>query len=229
MKKIYLIVSLLVFSFTAKVFAFDDLPKMANMPPAYNKNLPKEKPDKNSNVQTPKEYQKVSDEPIIWEALDCLKGTLGDFSRNAIIGQNITNRPIKVEFVELGTIKPMYQNYDALGIKKKNQLYIYINQKHKNAPKEALAALLSHEALHQDEYNSLNEETYAWTMEAKVWGELSRKNPASTTVKSSLVDRENTLTKMLNNANQSNILIKNTVVNHPGYKSLPTKSPGFEI
>ena len=204
MKKTYLIVSLIIFCFMQKGFAADNSEKIANMPSAYNQNVQKEKPnkhneDKKSEIQTPKEYQKVSNEPIIWDALDSLKGTLGDFSRNAIIGQNITNRPIKVEFIELGTIKPMYQNYDALGIKKKNQLYIYINQKHKEAPKEALAALLSHEALHQDEYNSLNEETYAWTMEAKVWGELSRKNPAAAAVKSSLVDRENTLTKMLNN------------------------------
>ena len=228
MKKIYLIASLLVFSFMQKGFAYEEISKMANIPTSYIHNIQKEKTNI-EKYETPKEYQKVSAEPAIWEALDCLKGTLGDFSRNAIIGQNITNRPIKVEFLELGTIKPMYQNYDALGIKKKNQLYIYINQKHKNAPKEALAALLSHEALHQDEYNSLNEETYAWTMEAKVWGELSRKNPAAAKVSSSLVDRENTLTKMLNNANQSNILIRNTVVNHPGYKSLPTKSPGFEM
>ena len=36
--------------------------------------------------------------------------------------------------------------------------YIYINPKHEAAPPAALAALLAHEALHQDEYNSLSEE-----------------------------------------------------------------------
>ena len=35
--------------------------------------------------------------------------------------------------------------------------YPYINPKHRNAPPGALAALLAHEALHQDEYNSLSE------------------------------------------------------------------------
>lgn len=45
-------------------------------------------------------------------------------------------------------------------------------KKHSTPPAIALAALLSHEAIHQDEYNSLSEETYAWTMEAAVWSEL---------------------------------------------------------
>ena len=107
--------------------------------------------------------------------------------------------------------------------------YIYINQKHLNAPIEALAALLSHEALHQDEYNSISEETYAWTMEANVWADLCKRNPILRHDKtSSLASRENILLKMLENANYSNVLIKNTVVNHPGYKSLPQKSPGFD-
>ena len=158
-----------------------------------------------------------------------MQGTVGEFSRNAILGENLSERPIKISFKDLSLIKPQYANYDALGLKKGRQLYIYINLKHQNAPKEALAALLSHEALHQDEYNSINEETYAWTMEATVWAELCRKNPNLRNNKySSLASRENILLKMLENADYSNILIKNTVVNHPGYQSLPLKSPGFD-
>jgi len=179
--------------------------------------------------KTVDEYTKVTSEEKIKEALDLLKGTVGDFSREAILGSNLTERPIKIEFRELSSLKPEYANYDALGMKKGRQLYIYINQKHYNAPPEALAALLSHEALHQDEYNSIKEETYAWTMEATVWADLCRKNPSLRNNKmSSLAARENILLKMLENANYSNILIKNTVVNHPGYQSLPQKSPGFE-
>lgn len=175
------------------------------------------------------EYEKVSSNGQICAALDSLKGTVGEFSRDAILGENLTNKPIKIEFKELSALKPQYASYDALGMKKKNQLYIYINQKHINAPKEALAALLSHEALHQDEYNSISEETYAWTMEANVWADLCKRNPALRHDKSSsLASRENILLKMLENANYSNVLIKNTVVNHPGYKSLPQKSPGFD-
>ncbi|MCQ2957543.1 MAG: hypothetical protein MJ180_01425 [Candidatus Gastranaerophilales bacterium] len=183
-----------------------------------------------TNIQDEaKIYDKVTSEEKIIDALDTMKGTVGEYSRNAILGENISERPIKVEFKDLATIKPQYANYDALGLKKGKQLYIYVNLKHHNAPKEAIAALLSHEALHQDEYNSINEETYAWTMEATVWADLCKRNPVLRNNKySSLASRENILLKMLENANYSNILIKNTVVNHPGYQTLPQKSPGFE-
>ena len=176
-----------------------------------------------------KEYQKVTTDENICLALDALKDTVGDYSRSAILGNNLTEKPIKIEFKELSSIKPQYSSYDALGMKKGKQLYIYINMKHYNAPAEALAALLSHEALHQDEYNSINEETYAWTMEANVWADLCRHNPNLKNNKlSSLANRENILLKMLENANYSNTLIRNTVVNHPGYQKLPMKSPGFD-
>lgn len=174
-------------------------------------------------------YKKITSEEKIITAIEMLENTAGKFSKEAILGENLTNRPIKIEFKELSFIKPEYSNYDALGIKKGKQLYIYINQKHQNAPPEALAALLSHEALHQDEYNSIKEETYAWTMEATVWAQLCQKNPKLREQKiSSLALRENMLLKMLENANYSNVLIKNTVVTHPGYQKLPQKSPGFE-
>ena len=176
-----------------------------------------------------KDYQKVTTDDSICLALDELKGTVGEYSREAILGNNLTEKPIKIEFKELSAIKPQYASYDALGMKKGKQLYIYVNMKHHNAPPEALAALLSHEALHQDEYNSINEETYAWTMEANVWADLCKKNPNLKNDKlSSLANRENILLKMLENANYSNTLIRNTVVNHPGYQKLPIKSPGFD-
>ena len=44
------------------------------------------------------EYQKVTDDSKVCAALDELKGTIGEFSRNAILGENLTNRPIKIEF-----------------------------------------------------------------------------------------------------------------------------------
>jgi len=186
-------------------------------------------PPEESFSNCAKVYEKVTSEDKICNALDMLVGTVGEFSRNAILGENLSEKPIKIEFKELSSLKPQYAAYDALGIKKGKQLYIYINQKHYNAPPEAIAALLSHEALHQDEFNSINEETYAWTMEATVWADLCRKNSYLKNDKmSSLSYRENVLLKMLENANYSNILIKNTVVNHPGYQKLPQKSPGFD-
>lgn len=174
-------------------------------------------------------YKKVSKEVSIAVALDMLKNTTGEFSRVAILGNNLSGKPMKVEFKDLGKINPDYANFDALGWKKGNNLFIYINPRHQDAPPGALAALLSHEALHQDEYNSLAEETYAWTMEAAVWTEISKLYPENTEDNiHPLVARENTLKKLFEKGNYSNKYIKKTVMSNEGYKNLKTISPGFE-
>ncbi len=174
------------------------------------------------------EYKKVSKEQIFHVALDMLKGTSGDFSRKAILGYNITQYPVKIEFKDLSEIDQAYSTFDAIGWKKKGKLYIFINPKHQYAPPGALAALLAHEALHQDEYNSLSEETYAWTMEATVWTEILKQYPESNNLESSLVTRENILKQLLEKGNYTNKYIRKTVFANSGYKNLPLTSPGFE-
>lgn len=174
------------------------------------------------------EYEKVSDEQIFYIALDMLKGTTGDFSRKAILGYNLTQKPVRIEFKNLAELNQSYASYDAVGWKKKGRLYIYINPKHKSAPPGALAALLSHEALHQDEYNSLSEETYAWTMEATVWCDILRLYPESNDIESPLVTRENVLKQLLEKGNYTNKYIKKTVYANEGYKNLPLTSPGYD-
>ena len=173
-------------------------------------------------------YKTVGQDEIFYVALDMLKDTTGMFSRNAILGSNLSQRPVKIEFRDLSQISPEYATFDALGWKRGKKLYIYINQKHRNAPAGALAALLAHEALHQDEFNSLAEETYAWTMEAVVWDEILKLYPESNDESSSLVKRENTLKKLLEKGNHTNKYIKKSVMQNSGYKNLPSYSPGFE-
>lgn len=173
------------------------------------------------------EYKNVSDEQIFHVALDMLKGTSGDFSRKAILGYNVTQYPVKVMFKDLSEINEAYSTFDAIGWKKKGKLYIYINPKHEYAPPGAIAALLAHEAIHQDEYNSLSEETYAWTMEAVVWTEILKMFPESNNLESALVTRENILKQLLEKGNHTNKYIKNTVYANEGYKNLPLTSPGF--
>lgn len=175
-----------------------------------------------------KTYKKVTKEEKIYEALELMKGGLANFSRNAILGNNLTNKPMMVSFEDLSKFGQTYANFDALGWKKKERLYIYINKKHEDAPAPALAAVLAHEALHQDEFNSLNEETYAWTLEAAVWTQLSEKNPQYNDSMHPLVVRENTLKKLFIKGNYTNKYIKKTVYTNPGYKNLPSRSPGFE-
>lgn len=173
-------------------------------------------------------YKDIGKDEVLYVALDMLKGTNGEFSRNAILGNNLSGRPVKIEFRDLGTINPDYAKFDALGWKKNKQLFIYINPRHKDAPPGALAALLSHEALHQDEYNSLAEETYAWWMEAVVWNEIVKMYPESNQTSHPLVKRENALKKLLEKGNYQNTYIKKEVMSNPGYKGLPSYSPGFD-
>lgn len=173
-------------------------------------------------------YKAIGKDEVFYVALDMLKDTEGMFSRNAILGNNLSERPVKIEFRNLGEIKQDYANFDALGWKKGKNLYIYINTKHQNAPAGAIAALLSHEALHQDEFNSLAEETYAWTMEAFVWDEILKVYPESNQPSHPLVKRENSLKQLLEKGNYTNKYIKKEVMNNPGYKGLPSYSPGFD-
>ena len=173
-------------------------------------------------------YKDVTDDEKIMRSLELMKGTLGEYSRSAILGNNLSDRPIKIEFKDLSLLNPAYANFDAVGWKKKKDLYIYINQKHSDAPEQALAALLSHEALHQDDFNSLNEETYAWTMEAAVWTQLSDRFPDECNNIHPLAVRENTLKKLFIKGNYSSKYIRKTVFSNPGYKNLPSRSPGFE-
>lgn len=173
-------------------------------------------------------YKEVGKDEVFYVALDMLKDTEGMFSRNAILGNNLSRKPVKIEFRDLGQINEAYSTFDALGWKKGKNLYIYISNRHKDAPAGALAALLAHEALHQDEFNSLAEETYAWTMEAFVWNDILKIYPESNIETSALVKRENTLKKLLEKGNYTNKYIKKAVLQNEGYKNLPSYSPGFD-
>ena len=174
------------------------------------------------------EYKNVTKELRILLALNAMKESIGNFSRLAIMGDNLSLKPIKVEFKDLSQMGQNYAEFDALGWKKKDRLYIYINQKHNDAPPIALAALLSHEALHQDEFNSINEETYAWTMDAAVWTQLSEEYPNQAQSNHPLVVREDMLKKLFIKGNYSDKYIRKTVISNPGYSNLPSRSPGFE-
>ena len=222
-KKILLIAGLAIITQTPSFAAKKNSQELIEMPKTY----PAKYTYNYVKLITPM-YKDVGKDEVLYVALDMLKGTNGEFSRNAILGNNLSRRPVKIEFKDLGTINPDYANFDALGWKKNKQLYIYINPRHKDAPPGALSALLSHEALHQDEYNSLAEETYAWTMEASVWYEIVKLYPESNDELHPLVVRENQLKKLFERGGYSSKYIKKTVMSNAGYKNLPSTSPGFE-
>ncbi len=215
--------SALIFALTAPSYAAKNDNELIEMPKTY----PAKYTSQFVKQITPM-YKSTGKEQVIYVALDMLKGTNGEFSRNAILGNNLSGKPVKIEFRDLGTINPEYEKFDALGWKKNKQLFIFINPRHKDAPPGALAALLSHEALHQDEFNSIAEETYAWTMEASVWYEIVKLYPESNDELHPLVVRENMLKKLFERGNYSSKYIKKTVISNEGYKNLPSTSPGFE-
>ncbi len=216
-------VTMLVVAFQLPAFSAKKTQELIEMPKTY----PAKYSAQYVKQITPM-YKDVGKDEIIYVALDMLRGTNGEFSRNAILGKNLSGKPVKIEFRDLGAINSEYAEFDALGWKKKNQLYIYINPRHKDAPPGALAALLSHEALHQDEYNSLAEETYAWTMEASVWYEIVKLYPESNDQLHPLVNREYQLKQLFERGNYSNKYIKKSVMSNKGYANLPSTSPGFE-
>ena len=175
-----------------------------------------------------KKYKDVSQDANIIKAVEMLEYTTGKYSKEAILGQNLSNKPIQIEFMNLASINPAYTNFDALGWKKKKKLCIYINEKHKDAPIEALSAILAHEAIHQDEHNSINEETYAWTLEAAVWTQLTQDNPQLENISHPLVDRENVIKKLFIRGKYTSEYIYKFVVTNKGYQNLPERSYGFE-
>ena len=219
MKKLFLIISALaILQTTASATKLEPVPSNVKLPAKYT----------TAYIDSlAEEYKKVSNEQIFHVALDMMKDTTADYSRKAILGYNLTQQPIKIEFKDLSELNSSYASFDAVGWKKKGRLYIYINPKHEYAPPAALAALLAHEALHQDEYNSLSEETYAWTMEATVWCEMLKRYPDSNNLESALVTRENVLKQLLEKGGFTNKYIKKTVYANQGYKNLPLTSPGY--
>ncbi len=180
-----------------------------------------------AKVASSNPYSSVSNDPKIIKALNLMDGTSASWAKKAILGNNDSGLPMVVMFKNLSEISSSYANFDALGWKKEKQLYIYVNKKHQSAPAEALASLLSHEAVHQDEYCSLEEETYAWGYEADVWTQMKARNPEIANIKCPLTDRLNMLSQLFTSANNSTDKIRNIVYANPGYKGLPKHSPGF--
>jgi hypothetical protein len=184
----------------------------------------------NSFAQSSKLYSQVSSDPKITAALNMMDGTSADWAKDAILGNNVSGMPIKVRFRNLAEISPKYADFDALGWKTGKQLNIYINQKHRSAPAEAVASLLSHESVHQDEYCSLEEETYAWGYEGDVWLQMEKKHQSLRNIAAGtypLVDRLNTIARLLETSNYTTAKVRDVVYSNPGYSGLPVHSPGF--
>ena len=60
------------------------------------------------------EYKCTGKSELIYVAIDMLKGTEGDFSRKALLGNNLSGYPVKIEFKDLASVNKDYANFDAI-------------------------------------------------------------------------------------------------------------------
>ena len=75
-----------------------------------------------------KVYKGVTTDESVIDALEILKNTHGVYSYKAIMGENLTGKKIKIEMKDLSEISPNYRDFDALGWKKNERLFIYVNK-----------------------------------------------------------------------------------------------------
>lgn len=172
-------------------------------------------------------YGEIAQDEQILLALDLLKNSKQSFIIDSLKGKNESQKPIEIGFRNLSGFGKQYRNFDGLGWLDDGLLYIYIHEKYRNAPPEAIASLISNLEVHQDEDNSINEEAYAITREIITWKELIETNPSAAKTNSALVKRENNLLKKFGQGNNIDNVVKEFVSSHSDYKNLPETSVGF--
>lgn len=173
-------------------------------------------------------YRPVSSKMKFVDTMELMKKSPAIGAYEIILGDNYTGKPIKVRFENLSEIRKKYSSFDAINRKKLGRLYIYVDKRHKNAPPEAIAALISGMTAHiNDRRDSVNEETYAWSVEAVVWGYLSRKNPDVLKQRSRLVAREEILKQQYEKAPVSARYIAETVRKKRRDIRYKWESPGY--
>lgn len=178
-------------------------------------------------------FSQITTDQKIIAAISLLNNTtLEKTALTAILGNNLSQKPIRIMFKDLSEISEEYTDFDALACKDRSgRPYIFINQKHKNAPAEAIAALLCHETIHQDGESSIAEEIQGWLNEAVEWHQFKKTNPELNCLsedKYSLVKRLNTLENMYVEAGGTSGKITEAVAQNEGYKNLALYSPGFK-
>ena len=175
-----------------------------------------------STYPTGQLFQVTRDQSIL-AALQRMPGTSAEKALDHIV-----KRHARVLFKDLGTLSKQVRDFDALSwISVNGQWVILINEKHRHAPPEALAAVIAHEAVHDDTQNSMSEEISGWHQEADVWMALSADRPDLQSIPAgrfALVDRLNRL-----KAERELGTLGALVRDNPAYVGLPVTSPGFNV
>lgn len=112
-------------------------------------------------------------------------------------GDNSDHQKIEVDFINLTTLDPAFIKISAVtGTDENDKPHIYIDDKYKNSPPEAIACLLEHETTHNTSKVTKEQEIRAWKNEAKAWEYFITKNPELTKINDALVKRLNHLVKI---------------------------------
>jgi len=176
-------------------------------------------------------YKDITSNTTLVNTLNVLKNhnALTNRTLNIILGDNLSKKPMIVMFYDFSAMGGSYEKMDAVACKKRgsDRIYILINNIHQNAPVEALASILTHETIHQDDISSIEEETIGWTNEAKTWISYKQTNKKLNNADCALVTRLNTLSEMYRAANNTSEKIERTVSSTEGYSLLAKYSPGY--
>ena len=170
-------------------------------------------------VTAPPPLVKYTVERNLKKALVLLQQTLAGQRSWRRIQQHGT----KILFKDLGQFGPEVGQFDAMGWMGPNQeRVIFVHEKHRGELPEALAALIAHEALHDDAWNSKAEEVAAWHQEASVWLELQAQVKQAQRRNSPLEARLDRLIQEKQLDTLEALVRRNNA-----YKKLPENSPGF--
>jgi len=162
---------------------------------------------------------------VIEKAVLLLKNCNFSEPYSVISGNNPTKKKIIIEFKNLKEINDKYGDFDAIGWKKDKRLYIFINQKHKNSSPEALAALIAGRSINIDEFDSINEEIYAWLIEGYIWKALSKN---SIQKDDDLAKREDTIVNLIDSDTYKGLTLIEFIERNKGYTGFPKESKGYK-
>ena len=172
-------------------------------------------------------YNMSNKDMVVSKILEKIKELPDGEPYEILMGNNPTKKPIIIQFKNLSEFNDVYKDFDALGWKAKDRLYIFVNNNHKDAPYEALVALIAGRTYNLDEKDSINEEIYCWASEAYAWEYFIRKNPKLKEDKNSLVERENEINKMLTKGKYAEEYVKKAILLNKGYTSYAHISEGY--
>lgn len=152
------------------------------------------------------DFKRATDDSRIVSALKVLEETHSGSVLESIFNKDKKGRCTQIIFYNLGMVSYEYKKHYAMtSTDNFGQNYIMINSKYRNAPKEALAALIAHESFHKLEKADLKEEIGATVVEAIQWKKSTQLNPALKDSDDPLIKRLNNLVKLYDENGESAI------------------------